>query len=75
MLKDIIASIPEAAQMMKMDKLVLMLATSLGIDTTGLIKTPEELQEEQQQQMAMQLASQATPNLTKGMVDAATQSQ
>ena len=71
MFKDFIAQIPDAASMIKMDSLVLMVATSLGLDTTGLIKTPEEIQAEQQQAMAMQMAQAAIPNATKGMMDAA----
>lgn len=71
MFKDFIAQIPDAASMIKMDSLVLMVATSLGLDTTGLIKTPEEIKAEQQQAMAMQMAQAAIPNATKGMMDAA----
>ena len=56
------------------------LAASLGIDTSGLIKSPEQKQQEQmmQQQMqqeqmeaqaAMQLAQSAAPQLAKGAVE------
>lgn len=47
--------------------------TSLGIDMDGLVKTPEEIQQEQQQAMLMQAAQAAAPGaintLTKGAVD------
>ena len=52
------------------------LAASLGIDTTGLVKSPEEreqqMQAAQQQQMEqtmMQMAQRAAPQLAQGMMD------
>ncbi|PWM76701.1 MAG: phage tail protein [Phascolarctobacterium sp.] len=75
MFKDFIAQIPEASSMIKLDSLVLMVATALGLDTTGLIKTPQEIEEERQQAMAMQMAQAAIPNATKGVMDAANNSQ
>lgn len=62
--------IPEAAAHLKMDNVLLMIATSLGLDTTGLVKTPEELQAEQQAAMQAQMIQAATPNLAKGFADA-----
>lgn len=38
---------------------------SLGIDTKGLVKSPEELAQEQQQEQMMQLAQQATPAIAQ----------
>jgi len=38
-------------------------ATSLGIDTEGLVKSEEEIQQEQQQQQAQQMAQQVAPNV------------
>lgn len=75
MFKDFIAQIPEAGAMIKMDNLVQMVANSLGLDTSGLIKTPEEIEQEQQQAMMLQMAQQAIPNATKGMMDAANTNQ
>lgn len=70
MFRDFIGSIPEAAQMLNMDSLVLMVANSLGLDTTGLVKSQEQLQQEQEQAQMMMLAQQATPNVAKGAMDA-----
>ena len=39
---------------MKINHWLVAIATSLGIDTTGLIKTDEEIQQEQQQAMEAQ---------------------
>ena len=39
---------------MKVNQWLTAIATSLGIDTTGLIKTDEEIQQEQQQAMEAQ---------------------
>ena len=39
---------------MKINQWLVAIATSLGIDTTGLIKTDEEIQQEQQQAMEAQ---------------------
>lgn len=61
---------PEAAAHLKMDNVLLMIATSLGLDTTGLVKSPEELQAEQQAAMQAQMMQAATPNLAKGFADA-----
>lgn len=44
-------------------------ATSLGIKTIGLVKTPEELQAEMQQQQQMELLRQATPTGVKAIAD------
>lgn len=51
-----IGQIPDALQFINISSLVTSLATSLGIETTGLIKTQEEIQQEQEQAMAMQSA-------------------
>ena len=76
---------PEAImQNLNLDDYIDRLGASLGIDTGGLIKTPEQKQmeaqqaQEQQQQMMEQqfqqgLVTQAVPNLTKGMADGANQ--
>lgn len=67
---DFIAKLPEATQRLKMDTLLTMTATALNLDTTNLVKSDEEIQQELQQQYQMQLLSQATPNLAKGFADA-----
>ena len=52
------------------------LGASLGIDTQGLIKSPEQKQQEQeaaqaamQQQQMMQMAEKGVPAMAKGMVE------
>jgi hypothetical protein len=82
-LREFIAEIGNLAQInpavvsaLKPDDLIKRIALGLGIDTDGLIKTPEEqqqeqeaAQEEQQQQQMMDMASKAAPavagNMTK----------
>ena len=46
---------PEALAMVNVGDLIKRLATSLGIDADGLIKTPEQIQAEQQQAMEAQM--------------------
>ena len=50
----IIGQMPNAMEYMKVNQWLTAIATSLGIDTTGLIKTDEEIQQEQQQAMEAQ---------------------
>ena len=76
---------PEAImQNLNLDDYIDRLGASLGIDTGGLIKTPEQKQMEAQQAQAQQqqmmeqqfqqgLVTSAVPNLTKGMADGANQ--
>jgi len=47
---------PEALAMVNVGDLIKRLATSLGIDADGLIKTPEQIQAEQQQAMEAQMS-------------------
>lgn len=49
------------------------IATALGIDTTNLIKSEEEMQQAMQQQQMAAMAEKAAPQLAKGMVDAQAQ--
>ena len=69
------------AQQMNIDDYISRLAASLGIDTQGLIKSPQQKQQEQmaaqqqqeqmmQQQQMMSLAEKATPAMAKGAADA-----
>lgn len=68
------------AQEMNIDDYIDRLGASLGIDTQGLIKSPEQKQQEmmaaqeaQQQQMMAQMAEKGVAPAVKGMVDAASQ--
>jgi len=58
------------------------LAASLGIDTGGLIKNEEQMQQEQEaqeqqmmQQQVMGMAEKVAPQVAKGMADASPQQQ
>ena len=53
--------------MMSISNLVISISTSLGIETTGLVKTQEELQAEQEQAMGQQMAMQG---MAQGMQEA-----
>tara|TARA_R110002153_G_scaffold168286_1_gene321018 strand:+ start:12475 stop:14043 length:1569 start_codon:yes stop_codon:yes gene_type:complete len=66
---------PQAIQMINFSDLVARLATGHGIDTIGLIKTPEQMQQEQQaaaqsqqEQMMQQTMMSAAPGVAKEMV-------
>ena len=68
---------PETIQRINFGDLVARLATGHGIDTTGLIKTDEQLQAEQQaameaqqQQMMMQTMQDVAPGVAKEMTKA-----
>jgi len=69
---------PEVLKELNVDDYIVRLAGSLGIDTEGLVKTPEEKQLEAQQletkqaqmmnqQMMGKIAEKATPEMMKGM--------
>lgn len=69
-------------QELNIDDYIDRLGASLGIDTQGLIKSPEQKQQEQmaaqeamQQQQMMQMAEKGVAPAVKGMVDAAGQQQ
>jgi hypothetical protein len=64
------------AREMNVDDYIDRLGASLGIDTQGLIKSPEQKQQEQmmqqqamQQKMMMDAAQSAAPQAVKGMAD------
>ena len=63
------ASNPAAQTYLNWQKIMIMEATALGIDTEELIKTDEQLQQEQQQQMMSNVAEKAAPQVAKGMMD------
>lgn len=69
----VIAQIPEAAAVVNWEGVARAWANSCNLDTTGLIKTPEQIQQEQQQAMMAQMAQAAIPNATKGAMDAMNQ--
>ena len=68
-LQKLIADTPGAEQHVNLGSFIKAYATSLGIDTTGLIKSPEEIAMEQQNAMMAQMGQAATPNLVKGTMD------
>jgi|TARA_R100000482_G_scaffold123157_2_gene72440 hypothetical protein len=65
---------PQVVQALNPNDLITRIATGLGIDTEGLIKTPEQLQaeqeqvmEQQQMQQAMDTAQQVAPQVVNNM--------
>ena len=70
-----IAQIPEAAAVVNWQGVARAWANSCNLDTTGLIKTPEEIEQEQQQAQMMQMMQAGVPNATKGVMDAMNQQQ
>ena len=68
-----IATIPDAATVVNWANFTRAIGSACNIDTTGIIKTPEEIQQEQQQAAMMQMAQAATPNMVKGVMDAQNQ--
>lgn len=62
-LGDIVALGTPAFERLNIGNLIKQLATSRGIDTAGLVKTEEEIQQEQQQAQMQALLQQAGPGL------------
>jgi hypothetical protein len=65
---------PEIVQVLNPNDLITRVATSLGIDTEGLIKSEEQLAQEQeaaqqqmQQQQMMETVQSAVPNVANNM--------
>lgn len=75
MFLEVITAVPESAQRVNWGAFLLSTATGLGINTSGLVKTDAEIAQEQQQAMMAQMAQQAIPNATKGMMDNLNQQQ
>jgi hypothetical protein len=69
----LIGQTPEAMQTLNANVLMQRIASSLGVDTTNLIKTPEQIQQEQQQAYMMKMSQQMAPQVAKGMMDAQNQ--
>ena len=60
---------PEAFQTsVKQGEILRQIATALGIDSSSVVKTDEEVQQEQQQQLQMQMAQQAVPEMAKSAI-------
>lgn len=62
----VLGGMPDAFQYMNLGNWITALATSLGIDTNGLVKTQEQIEQEQQQAMENQAAMAMVQNGTKG---------
>jgi hypothetical protein len=65
----LIGSNQEAAATVKWANVCQAIASACNLDTTGLIKTPEEVEQEQQQLMMQQMVQAGIPNATKGVMD------
>ena len=64
-----ISAVHEAAAVVNWGNFTRAVGSACNIDTTGIILTPEEIQQRQQQDLMSNMATAATPNLTKGMMD------
>ena len=61
---------PEVLQQyMNIEDYIARVGTSLGIDTQGLVKSPEQIAQEKQQAQMMQMAQSVAPNVAKGVMD------
>ncbi len=65
----IIGQTPEATQVINWANFIMAVTSACNIDATGIVKTPEEIQQEQQQAAMMQIGTAAAPQIAKGMVD------
>lgn len=75
MLQQSISTLPGAEQYINVGAFIKAKATSLGIDTTGLIKTDEQIQQEQQQAMEQQMMANATGPAVNGLMSMAQNEQ
>lgn len=66
-----VGQIPQAAQYLNWGVANQRIATSLGIDTSNLIKTDEQIQQEQMQAYQMQMGSQVAPEVARGIMEQA----
>lgn len=64
-----VATTPGAPERLNIGDLMTRVATALGINTEGLIKTDEEVAAEQQQQMMLQMANRAAPQIAGGVMN------
>jgi hypothetical protein len=65
----IVGQIPEATQVIEWSNFITAVASASNIDVTGIIKTPEQIQQEQQQQQMMQMGQAVAPEVAKGMMN------
>ena len=75
MLQQSISTLPGAEQYINVGAFIKAKATSLGVDTTGLIKTEEQIQQEQQQAMEQQMMANATAPAVNGLMSMAQNEQ
>ena len=61
-----LGALPNGIAFLKIPQLITSLATSIGIDTQGLVKTMEEIQQEQEEAQAQQIGMQAMEGGLKG---------
>ena len=68
---NIVGNIPEATQVIEWSNFITAVASASNIDVTGIIKTPEQIQEEQHQQQMMQMGQAVAPEVAKGVMNSA----
>lgn len=66
---------PEALQVLKMDKLIQQIAVGLGVDTSEIVKSPEEMQAEQQAAQQAQMEQSLAPSLGKQLLEGGPEQQ
>ena len=67
----IVGQIPEATQVIEWSNFITAVASASNIDVTGIIKTPEQIQQEQQQAQMMQMGQAVAPEVAKGVIQSA----
>lgn len=65
----IVSQNPEMAQVINWPVMAMRMATGLSIDTTNLVKTPEQIAQEQQTQQMGAMAEKMAPQVAKSMMD------
>jgi len=65
----VIGQTPDASQVIEWSNFIMAVASACNIDVTGIVKTPEQIQEEQQQAAMMQVGQAVAPQVAKGVVD------
>lgn len=65
----IVSQNPEMAQVINWPVMAMRIANGLSIDTTNLVKTPEQIQQEQQTQQMGAMAEKMAPQVAKSMMD------
>ena len=67
----IIEKTPEAAQVIEWSNFIMAVASAANIDVTGIVKTPEQMQQEQQQAQMVQMGQAVAPEVAKGVMNSA----